>query len=224
MTDVTVTVDGVRYPVRPERRLTFGRGQECDIRLDPTDDGISRLAGSVEFDGCRWSLINRSRTRNFVVVDETRLRKVVGRGQIHALSGRVTVLVEGAHGTHALTVDAPRFVPEDTGTTPAGLPTSMGEGVHITENDRRALVAMFAGYLADPPDYDPHPRSYEAAAARLGWPRTTLVKRIEYLRTRYKNAGVPNLHGPTALAGLAEHVITAGVVTKADLALVGLRA
>ena len=44
------------------------------------------------------------------------------------------------------------------------------------------MVALFAGYLEDPPRYDPYPKSYAAAAARLGWKRTTLVKRIEYLR------------------------------------------
>ena len=56
-------------------------------------------------------------------------------------------------------------------------------------------MALFAGYLEPFPRYDPHPKSYADAAARLDWPRTTLVKRVEYLRTRLTNAGVPNLLG-----------------------------
>ena len=83
------------------------------------------------------------------------------------------------------------------------------------------MVALFAGYLEDPPRYDPYPKSYAAAAARLGWPRTTLVKRIEYLRTRLTNAGVPNLTGWNALPNLAEYAITARLISKEDLRLIG---
>jgi len=94
--------------------------------------------------------------------------------------------------------------------------------VQVSDADRLALVALFAGYLADPPRHDPNPRSYAAAAARLGWPKTTLVKRVEYLRTRLTNAGVPNLTGWNALPALAEYAITTGLITKSDLAKIGL--
>ena len=82
-----------------------------------------------------------------------------------------------------------------------------------------ALTALFSGYLEQFPRYDPHPRSYADAAATLGWPRTTLVKRIEYLRSRLTGAGVPNLLGETALASLAEWALTSRVVTRDDLRL-----
>ena len=90
----------------------------------------------------------------------------------------------------------------------------------ITADDRLALVALFAGYLRDGDRYDPCPRSYLAAATRLGWPRTTLVKRIEYLRTRLTRAGVPGMNGHRAMENLAEHVLTDGLITKADLRLI----
>ncbi|HMJ74557.1 MAG TPA: hypothetical protein VK507_01220, partial [Iamia sp.] len=60
-------------------------------------------------------------------------------------------------------------------------------------------------------------RTYADAAARLTWPRTTLVKRIEYLRSRLTAAGVPGLHGDNALRALAEYVIAAGILTRDDL-------
>jgi hypothetical protein len=72
----------------------------------------------------------------------------------------------------------------------------------ISMADRLAMVALFAGYLEELPRYDPYPKSYAAAAARLGWPRSTLVKRIEYLRTRLHAAGVPNMTGFSAVTYL----------------------
>ena len=80
--------------------------------------------------------------------------------------------------------------------------------------------ATVAGYLRDGDRYDPCPRAYLAAATRLGWPRTTLVKRIEYLRTRLTRAGVPGMNGHRAMENLAEHVLTDGLITKADLRLI----
>jgi hypothetical protein len=91
--------------------------------------------------------------------------------------------------------------------------------VVINDQDRLALAALFSGYLEAFPRYDPHPRSYADAAARLGWPRTTLVKRIEYLRTRLTNAGVPNLLGDNALPALAEWALLTGSLTRDDLDL-----
>ena len=102
----------------------------------------------------------------------------------------------------------------------AGLPTAVGEGVLVNDADRLALVALFAGYLEEHPRHDPNPKSYAAAAARLGWPRTTLVKRVEYLRTRLDAAGVPGMMGWNAMTNLAEYVLTTGIITKDDLALV----
>ena len=80
-------------------------------------------------------------------------------------------------------------------------------------------MALFAGYLQEGDRYDPNPKSYAAAAARLGWPRTTLVERIEYLRGRLDRAGVPNMQGWNALSGLAEYVLTTGLITREDLRL-----
>jgi hypothetical protein len=95
-----------------------------------------------------------------------------------------------------------------------------GAGVNeVTLNaaDREALTALFAGYLRTPPRYDPHPSSYAAASKLLGWPRTTLVKRVEYVRTRLDKAGVPGLLGWAALQTLAEFAISCGIVTKPDV-------
>jgi hypothetical protein len=60
----------------------------------------------------------------------------------------------------------------------------------------------------------PPPSFRPPLTARAGWPRTTLVKRVEYIRTRLTNAGVPNLQGWNALSALAEYALTTKLITR----------
>lgn len=227
-----VEYDGQVFPLRAGRRLTFGRSLECTVRLAAGDAAISRIAGSVESegDGGPWWLSNDSDKRLFAVVDEFGLRSVVPPGRRVAVETPVRVVLEGADRVYSLRVAVAgpgRTVAGGEGAGDgAGAPvpvtgtlTAAGENVVINSADRLALVALFAGYLEDPPRYDPYPRSYAAAAKRLDVPRTTLVKRIEHLRVRLTDAGVPNLMGWNALAKLAEYAITTRLITRDDLRL-----
>lgn len=218
-----VRIADEEYRVDPADGLTFGRSRECTVCLDPSDTAISRTAGDLSFERDTWWLTNRSTTRPLSIVDELGLRSVLAPGRRIAIEAPTRVLVDGArqHSLHIAVDAAPAAdPPTDAGLgMPVETPTATGEEVLITPADRMALVALFAGYLEEPPRYDPYPKSYAAAAARLGWPRTTLVKRIEYLRTRLDAAGVPNMMGFNALANLAEYTISRGLVTRADLAM-----
>lgn len=217
------TVGDERYPLEPGRPFTFGRSATCTARLDPDDSAISRLAGSVEYDRGAWWLVNRSSVRALALVDELGLRSVLPPRRRVVLDAEVRVVVDGVRRSHLLVITVPAVAPIPAGTEPPeGTRTSFGDGVLVNDADRLAMIALFAGYLADPPRHDPNPRSYAAAAARLGWPKTTLVKRVEYLRTRLTNAGVPNLTGWNALPALAEYAITTGLITRSDLARIGL--
>ena len=225
-TDVAVVVhDGVPHELDPVQVLTFGRSALCTICLDGTDRGISRLAGSVRHESGTWWLSNCSTKRVLTVVDDLGIRSLLVPGRRIALGGRLTVVVEGSVRRHALDVRANVSVVSITGETPQfegdGPPTAAAGEVLIKALDRLALVSLFSGYLEPFPRYHPHPRSYADAAAMLGWPRTTLVKRIEHLRTRLTNAGFPNLVGDEALEHLAEWALTSGVLTREDLQLIG---
>lgn len=205
----------------PADAFSFGREASCTACLDPADLGISRLAGSIEHESGTWWLLNRSGTRPLQMVDEFGIRTVLVPGRRAAIAGSLTVIVEGQIRRHALTLEA--GPPQPPG-APLGIladsrPTATAGQTTLGDADRQAMVALFAGYLEPFPRYDPHPRSYADAAARLRCPRTTLVKRIEHLRTRLTNAGVPNLLGDNALDALAEWALTTGVITRADLAL-----
>lgn len=218
----SVTVSDVVHELtgsNSDGEFTFGRAATCTVCLDPDDVGISRLAGSIEADGGTWWVVNRSARRALVVVDEFGFRNVLPPGRRYAVEGRVRVVVDGSSGSHELDIRGPaRNSTNDVAAS--GVPTAVGEGVIVSPEDRAALVALFAGYLEDGCRYDPHPKSYEAAAARLGWKASKLRKKIEYLRSRLEKAGVPNVSGWNAMAGLAEYVLTTGIITKADLRLI----
>jgi hypothetical protein len=203
-----------------DQRYTFGRSRDCDLCLDADDTGISRLAGFVEFEHGTWWIDNHSTSRPLAIIDDLGFRSVLPPKRRVAVQLETQVIVEGTRGQHSLRieVETPRRA-ESTGESPAGVPTAIGAEVFISAADRIAMVALFAGYLEDPPRYDPYPKSYAAAAARLGWRRTTLVKRIEYLRTRLDTAGVPNMKGFSALTNLAEYAISRGLITREDLEL-----
>lgn len=220
MSTATVSLGGERWQVSHDAPLTFGRAPSCTICLDPDDPGISRFAGSVERQAGTWWLTNRSTTRPLVVVSPLGLRAVLEPGRRVALDQPLSVEVDGSIHRHALAIDVPAGnSPPPIGSHPSGGPKTVGANLPYRLADREALAALFEGYLLPFPRYDPHPRSYADAAERLGWPKTTLMKRIEYLRTRLTKAGVPNLVGEKALDRLAEHVLSTGVITKEDLGL-----
>jgi hypothetical protein len=220
----TVSYADQRVEVTEAEPLTFGRSTACTICLDPTDRGISRLAGSLDHDAGAWWLHNHSTSRTLLAVDDMGIRTVVAPGRRITVDGRLTVVVEGSTRRHALEMYVGR--PTDSSSAGGGLggdglPTAAWGETLVNSLDRLALVALFSGYLEPFPRYDPHTKSYADAAAVLSWPRTTLVKRIEHLRARLSAAGVPNLVGPEALDHLAEWALTTRVITREDLALIG---
>lgn len=225
MTRTTVSYAHQCHEVVAGQVLTFGRSSACTICLDPVDRGISRLAGSVELEVGAWWLHNRSTSRALAVIDDMGIRSVIAPGRRVTVHGGLTVVVEGSVRRHALEVcvhqeePSPRAAESEP---PGGeLPTDAWGELMINSSDHLALVALFSGYLEPFPRYDPHPKSYADAAAQLGWPRTTLVKRIEHLRARLTLAGVPNLVGNDALDHLAEWSLTTRVLSRDDLGLIG---
>jgi hypothetical protein len=206
-------------------RFVFGRSVDCTLCLDPEDTGISRIAGTVEFENDTWWISNSSTTRPLAIIDDLGFRSVLPPQRRVAVLGEKQIVIEGSRGQHSLRVEVETQRRTDPNVDqPPGVPTEVGADVLISAADRLAMVALFAGYLEDPPRYDPYPKSYAAAAARLGWKRTTLVKRIEYLRIRLDASGVPNMKGFSALANLAEYAISRGLISREDLALLRRRA
>lgn len=216
-----VAADGRRFEVAPGETFTFGRDPSCSLCLDAHDRGISRVAGSLTCRAGMWWISNVSATRVLIVVDEQGVRLPLGPGRVHAIDqAHVSVIVAGSTLHHELNVTVPVPVaPEGLDVAPRRpTPTLSKDELSFTNDDYLALVALFSGYLETFPRYEPHPRSYAAAAKRLGWKRSTLTKRIENMRARLTRAGVPGLVGENALEALAEFVLVSGIITRADLA------
>jgi len=220
MATLVVVAARREYRLTPGESLTFGRASRCTIRLDPGDGGISRLAGEIEFVAQVWFVSNRSRSRQLSVVDQLGLRRVLAPGQRDPIEGRTRVIVDGSAGSHELVLIGPEPAVEPARVA-TGIPTIDAKDL-VKPAERRDLVALFAGYLLEDDRYDPVPNSYARAATLLKCKPKALSRRIEHLRERLTNAGVPNLHGPNAQRALAEYVLTTGLITAKDLRLIDL--
>ena len=156
--------------------LTFGRAASCTVCLDGQDRGISRLAGSVEHGAGTWWVCNRSTRYAPSRSSTTSGSAPWWRPGGVAVTGPVTVVVEGAARRHALEVWPDRSPepeerseqrPDDDADT---LPTSAAGEVVINALDRLAMVALFARYLESFPHYEPHPRTYATRPRCWGGP------------------------------------------------------
>jgi len=215
-----VVADGLRYEVYPGGTFTFGRDRTCSVCLDPDDRGISRIAGSITSVAGTWWLNNVSEGRLLIVVDEQGVRLPLAPGRVHVVDqARLSVIVTGSVLHHELRVEVatPARAGSLHGMPRRPTPTLSKDELRFSDDDAAALVAVFSGYLESFPRYDPHPSSYATAARRLGWKRSTLIKRIENMRARLTRSGVPGLVGENALEALAEFVLISGVISRADL-------
>lgn len=216
-----------RVLVPSDGPFTFGRGTDCSLTLDGTDRSISRLAGSIGWDGERWVLRNESNSRPLYCITEPGLRRLLATGEVLPLSpGRLRVQVTGVR-THELSLVV-------EGADEAARPDSNAEEsksvleatmpLSVTANERVAILALAEGYLLDHPRYDPRPRTYADAATRVALPESTIRKRIENVRRKLVKAGVVQLETGDARAQMIEFLLATRVIGKADLPLLERRA
>lgn len=228
MAEARVVVGGTRadpVPLPRDRPTTFGRFG-CDLVVGANDNGVSRLAGTVAFDGGSWRVTNRSETRTLRVVDGgTRIESslAVARDDTHpyvALQGRsATVFIDGAATTYAL---------ELSGLTQAAPPVLVGKpeggsstlaALKLTARQREVLVALAWGYLQPYPAYDPRPARYEDVAARIGASEKRVDAHCTTIRKRLTDAGIPGLVGlPDARAALVARALELRLVGSDDVA------
>lgn len=221
-TGAAVLIDGREIDLDERQPFVFGRAEADDIvGLDATDMGISASAGSVEFEWDLWWVVNRSTKRRLLIEAAPGTRPVeLAPGQRQVLSSaRTTVLVPGAIYTHRVEVCLPvAAVAALRVQTAGGGDTITAGDVTLSERDRQAVVALFAGYLRAFPRHDPHPVSYQQAAEVLGppWTRTTVRKQIERLKARLARAGV-YVDGVHSNEQLADHLLSVGLLSPVDL-------
>ena len=202
--------------------LSIGRDASCDLCLDPDDRGLSRRAAWIHSQAGQWWLTNLSGSRPIAVREPTGLPSVlpVGGGRVVDRSP-LTFVLTGLVRRHAIRVT---LTPgpgggavggggdQDAAEPTIGLPMP-------SPVERLALAALVEGYLHDFPRWDPAPRSYAAAAQRLGLPASTVRKRVEAYRVRLRDTGLTSDEVADGRDEVATLVLGSGLLTTADLAL-----
>lgn len=220
---LTVMWEGRRLEVHHDRPLVFGRADIGDevIGLDPTDMGISAVAGAVERVWDIWWVHNRSTKRILLLEENAGMPpRRLACGDRHAISSsQLNILVPGVTLTHRLVVSAPAAYLERLRQAPSVTSgTVSGDDVRLSERDLDVLVAMLAGFLEPFPRYKPHPATYAEAAARLGqpWDSNRVRKQVERIRGRLAGVGV-YIDGDRANYDLADFLINNKLITVGDL-------
>jgi hypothetical protein len=222
--ELTVALGEQTRRLGVDDRVLFGRDPSCELCLDPSDRGISRIAGEVRWETGTWWVINRSAKRVLHVVDETGMSVPlpVGRDGWPAprraiTSPGLTVLVPGEVWTHELRFTT-MSIPTSTVRAPISDPeTTKSQLTGLTDNRREALIALLVGYLRPFPRYDPRPLSYAEAGELLSLPASTVRKRIEAVRTELADRGVSGLDGDDAPRRLAEWMLSTRTIIPADV-------
>jgi hypothetical protein len=220
---VTISVGELAFTATPEIPFVFGRSDlEGVVGLDPNDMGISSEAGSVEFQGGLWWVVNRSSKRPLMIEAAPGSPTIrLDPGERSLLSKlESAILVPGLIYTHRIDIVLPDQAIPPRGDSSRRSGTVTIGAVTLLERDREALAALFRGYLRPFPHRDNKPLSYQEAAELLGpeWNKVQVRKQVERLKEKFARSGL-YFQGPRANDDLAEHLIAVGALTPADLEL-----
>jgi hypothetical protein len=179
------------YVVTPQDDFTFGRGADCALVLGRGDQGISRIAGRIEFGDGGWWVVNESSKRPIEVIDAAANRStqlsVVGADGVRdrcpiGRSAVDVVLTGAARDPYGFRVVPVRV----TGPGPDQLDPAERSTVLVKIPDRQleALIALAWGYLQPFPDHRPEPASYAEVGRRIGCTARRAGKLIDLVRQR----------------------------------------
>jgi hypothetical protein len=219
------------WRVQPAERFTFGRAKTCNAVLPNDDRGVSRNAGSFEFQNSCWWLTNTSASSMLFLTGDRGFKADIPAGMALPIQQwHAKVRLDGILDSYTLRVRLPDLDEEDEdGGDAAELAGPAAEVVperHVTATrlraplndvDRLVLAARFEEYLTWKHSGPAAPRSARETAERIGWQPHTVSKRCENIRNRYVRIGVPGLRGPRALEELAALLISTGELTTDDL-------
>lgn len=215
----------------PPHACTFGRGEGSDLLIgaDPVDRSISRQSGMIAWEHDRWAIHNTG-SRAFFLVEPGGEAEMVPDTDLSrpVIWNHTWIRVPGIEGDHALVlVVADDELPRaerggDTGSSGAraGDPTFTEGTVTLTPNELRSVVAVYEGYLLLPPAYDPQPRSWRSAAARLRVEEGKVRADHRRVAQKVAAAGGPDGGGSRYRDALIGWLLARGVVVRDDVDLV----
>jgi hypothetical protein len=153
------------WRAQPGQTVTFGRGQECTIKLPAGDRGLSRSAGSLSFHDGAWWLGNDSSSSMLYLSGDRGFRVDLPPGmQIPVQQWHAKVRLQGVFDSYTLMLRLPdlddlpghdeqpgQASPEPVSSSERGkseaLVTSTRYHAPLTHSDRLVLAARFEQYL-----------------------------------------------------------------------------
>jgi len=219
---------GEELSLGPDDDLTFGRGAELHIDDNPV---LHRQFGRLFHRGGSWWLRNEGSRLSLNVHDSTSPSSfTIAPGREAALTfspaairfeagkSKYEILIDMRGAAYAVDVAASDPDAPDATIDQSNLPVLGGQ--------RLLLVALAESQLTDPHGSHRLPTN-KSVAHRFGWSTTTFNRRLDRLCAKFAAAGVQGLvGGQSDLARnrrqkLVDHAISVGIITSADLALLG---
>lgn len=217
--------DDVR-DVSPGERLSFGRGEDVDLAVAPTDDAmVSRDAGLIAWDRFAWHVTNTGRRTFFVVEAGQEVELLPGhtdRSSHGIFHDETWLRVPTAAGDVAVILEIPDHErPEAAAVAASSAPdgTLIERDVTLTDNELRSVVAVYESFLALPPRYRREPNSYRAAANRIRAEEGKVKADLRRVQEKVARAGGPAEGGSRARDALIAWLASRDVVTRADLSV-----
>jgi hypothetical protein len=227
---LVVEFAGDERVLEPGDELTFGRS--ADLVIDE-NRYLHRVLGKFTYGKGTWWLTNLGSAIPVTVSDVAgpSFARVAPGSTIAVSFDSATITFEAGGSNYELRVDvlgpvAGADVDVDLDGIADDEVTTTASSLPLTDEQRLLLVALAEAQLLDPSSTIDLPTNRQVAS-RLGWTLTKYNRKLDGLCRKFAAAGVSGLHGSTdALARdrrvrLVDHVVHAGVVTAADLPLLG---
>lgn len=204
-------------------QLTFGRA--ADIVLDEANLYLHRVVGRfVWWDGLWWVENLSDALELQLHADDGSLARlppgaqspVHTRAAVRFAAGGLPYEVEVELPVH------PPPAPPPVARAPAP-PTTRYGAVVLTDDERALVVELARPFLLDQSAGSERIPTNEDVAAALGWSRTKLNRKLDYLCERLTRAGVRGLQGGRSQLAtnrrwvLVQHALVARLVTVDDL-------
>lgn len=228
----TLTLDfaGELSALHPGDELTFGRGAANDIPID-SNPLLHRRFGHISFRHGQWWIRNAGSRIAITVTDlDSPSNVMLTSGRESALTfPRARITFSAGSSNYELLVDltsdddASRddFDDQDFDATSMTMDQSQ---LPLVGDQRLLAIALAESKIRAPHEPLVLP-SNKSIANRFGWSMTTFNRKLDRLCKKLARAGVSGLVGrPGELATnrrqvLAEHLVTTGVLSAADLEL-----
>lgn len=212
------------HPLSEGEQLTFGRA--ADLVLDEANPYLHRVVGRfVWWDGFWWVENLGEALELQLLGDDGSLVRLPFRTQAPLTQLRSAVRFSAG----GLPYEVEAALPATTTLAPPPVEPSVGMAttpygeVALTPDEKALVVELARPYLLDPSAGPEQLPANEEVAARLGWSRTKLNRKLDYLCERLTRAGVRGLQGGRAQLAtnrrwvLVQHALVARMVGPDDL-------